>query len=956
MTPRPPRASRALAVTTAAVALAAGLQAPASAAPSDDGLAVARAIADEGVVLLENEQQPLPLAHDAQVAVFGSTQVAPFLGGGGSGGTVGAPGVGLLEAMRDEGFQLDEDLASRYTTWWEEGVDGGTPGKDQDYRPVTDTGGAFGEYGINSVARAEMPLSRDVAAEAAASADTAVVIIGRNGSEVWDPRVDDLELYPAEREMVDTVATAFDDVVVLFNTGVAMEMGFLDEYPSITAAAIIWAPGQIGMRSVADVLSGDVNPSGKLPHTIAYDTGDHPSTANFGDYVKPESQPGLDEYYVQYEEGVYVGYRYFETFDVPVQFPFGHGLSYTSFSREVLDVDRTDEDLSVATRVTNTGDVAGKEVVQVYVSAPDGELEHPTAELRGFGKTDLLAPGQSQVVTTTVDTYGLASWSEERGAYLLDAGTYTVRVGESVREADAAGSFTLDAPVVIDEDPTTGTALQSRFADAAARLTVLSKDDPAGTTPTPPATGTRTDFRVTPLGRGINGQGSGNPEGFLNAPGAMPALTGGDRIALAPGQEPAEIQLADVYADPTLMDAFLAQLTDPELVALHLQGGFKTLGVERLGIPRTLAQDGPAQVKAPPGSGGSNGTAFPVASMLAATWSTELAHRYGAAAGAEATALGLDAWYAPGANLHRNPQGGRNFEYYSEDPLLSAGMMADVVVGAGEQGVTAVVKHFALNEQETNRLGVETYVSERALRELYLKPFEYGVKAGALGMMAAFPRIGETWVGASSPLMQGVVRDEWGFDGFVVSDIAIGAYMNTVSASAAGTDLMLSVRPTYDSRGLADFSRALTEDPEATRAALEANAENVLTFVMTTPSFSTVLGTTENQQRPLDRGALPYASTTVLGADIDGLVDLREAFAAYQAEGAVTDPLARQVERQLATAERLVAQGREDQAVARLEIVARALANPPGRSTLTDEAAGRLGTGTTRVIEELRTA
>lgn len=816
---------------------------PAAAAPSDEGRVAAKAIADEGIVLLENEGAALPLRRQTRLSVFGSTQVAPCLGGGGSGSVVGECGVGLLSALRGEGFELNEPLASRYETWWGQGLDGSKPGKEQDYRPVADTGGAFDEFGINSVARAEMDVPADVLAQAAAFSDTAVVVIGRNGSEVHDPRPGDLKLYESERKMVDAVATRFAKVVVLFNTATALEMGFLEQYPSIKAAAAIWTPGQLGMLSVADMLSGDVNPSGKLPHSIAYRTEDHPSTVNVGDFVKPGSAAGLDKYYVQYEEGIYVGYRYFETLDVPVQFPFDHGLSYTSFDREVLDVDYGPSGLSVATRVTNTGKVPGKEVVQVYVEAPDGELEKPAKELRAFGKTDLLQPGASQIVTTTVDTYGLSSWSEARGAYLLDAGAYTVFSGISVQDVDVAGRFALPAPVVIAKDPTTGTPLQNRFAAAAEGLTVLSKRDRVGTAPTAPATGTRTVPNASPLGSGFNAVGSGNPPGFLNAPGAMPALAqDGSRVPLPQGQGKASIQLKDVYADPTRMDAFLAQFTDAELVAMQLQGGFKTLGIDRLGIPATRAQDGPAQVKAPAGSGQSNGTGFPAASMLAATWNVDLARRYGAAAGAKARAFGVDAWYAPGANTHRNPMGGRNFEYYSEDPLLGAGMMANVVVGAGEQGVTTVIKHFVGNEQETNRQGLENYVSERALREIYLKPFEYGVKAGSLGIMASFNRLGETWAGATPQLLDGVARGEWGFDGFVVSDIWISPYMNAVDASRAGTDLMLFCLPTYNPQGLADFSRALTQDHDATRAVLEANARHVLQFVLTTPAFSTVLG------------------------------------------------------------------------------------------------------------------
>lgn len=825
----------------------------ASAAPSDEGLAKAREIEAEGIVLVKNDDAGLPLAHGAKISVFGATQLnaANYLGGGGSGSISTANAVYLLPALRTQGFQLNEPLVNTYQTWW----DGG--GRNADYRPKDETP-TEGEYTSTAVAHAEMEVTDEMITGAKAFSDTAVIVIGRSGSEGLDLGTADIGLYPGEVAMIDKVAKSFNRVIVLFNICTTIEMGILEQYPSIKSAAIIWAPGEVGMTSVAQMLDGTVNPSGKLADTVAYSIFDHPSTANFGDIVKPQTAeeyvavtPGYygsgDKYYVQYEEDIYVGYRYFETPEFKalgkVQYEFGYGLSYTTFDVKLADFIANEETITVVAQVTNTGAVAGKEVVQAYYGAPDGELEKPGKELVAYGKTSLLAPGASQFVKLEFNTDEMASYSEARAAYILEAGNYNIYLGTSVKKVDLAGVYKLASMKINKYDAETGAEIKNLFPDAQGGITLLSKKNIEATYPTAPARGVRHVPGSGWSATGANAITSSNTGGRFTLPGVMPALVN-NTIQL--GTKPlAAIQLKEVYADPSKMDAFLAQFTDEELITMQANGGFKTIGIARLGIPATNSQDGPACVKAVSRSGQTNGTAFPIGTAVACTWNQQLAYDMGVIAGKEAAALNVHSWYAPGADAHRNPMGGRNFEYFSEDPMLGGTIMASMVMGAQSEGLTPTIKHYAINDQEANRCGVETYLSERAFREIYLKQFEYSIKIGGLGIMASFSRIGTTWCGASSALLNDLTRTEWGFKGFVLSDAWIGGYMSVIDATYGGCDTMLGFG-TNGYKTLPDFSAEFAANPTKIRAALEKCAENILNYVMTTRAFSTVLGSEEN--------------------------------------------------------------------------------------------------------------
>lgn len=822
---------------------------PVLANPTDEGLALAREIASEGIVLLKNENRGLPLKATEKVSIFGTSQIQPFYGGGGSGATSAANAITFLEALKKEGIQYNKSLVKVYQDWWDNG------GKDLDYRPSGDDVN-YDDYAAGTVARAEMPVTDEIISSAKEYSDTAIIMIGRAGSEGSDLQAGDLKLYPSEREMVDKVATSFEKVIVLFNTCNVQEMGWLEEYDSITSAAIIWAPGEQGMTAVAQMLNGTINPSGKLADTIAYKVEDHPSTVNFGDFALKEEdwnqkiaaniEAGVDGRYagqtfVNYAEDIYVGYRYFETFEVPVQYEFGYGLSYTDFDVDILSWAADEEQVTVKVKVKNTGDTyAGKEVVQVYYGAPDGDMEKPEKELAAFAKTDLLAPGESQEMTLTYDTADMASYSEKEAAWVLEKGTYDIYCGTSVKQVEKAGEYQIEEDIVNKYDSATGAEIKNLFTDCRGDFTLLSKNDKENTYPETPETGT--------------------PSGSYNVRAASAEKP--DFTEMEDGEEKAAVQLKDVYdtvlrntpadtdakkeAIETKWEEFLNQFTEEELVAFHNIGGFCTIGIERLGIPETFDSNGPSgiNIRGTNGRVQEYGTAFPVTAMLAATWNLELAEEFGRVCAKEANDMDMQIWYAPGMNMHRNPMGGRNFEYFSEDPIVTGTMASAITVGSQSEGVIVTLKHFALNDMDTNRAGVQVYASERAMREIYLKPFEIAIKEGhALGIMSAYSLIGETWTGSSKALLTDLIRTEWGFEGFVVSDAWAGnVFQPAVEAAYNGGDLMLG----FGYNPSTYFAELESENHDAFVDALKLSTRHVLTAVMKTKAFSDVIGNEGN--------------------------------------------------------------------------------------------------------------
>jgi len=785
----------------------------AGAAARENAAQVSEDISDEGIVLLKNDDGVLPLADDT-LNVFSFASFNLILGGGGSGGSNQSSAVPFYDALADQGISVNPELKATMEEAGAQTVTGGANGLLQIAGAMLG-GGDDGEPAPDY-------LTEDVMAQAAGYSGTALVVIGNDGVEGSDMTPEQLRLTDEQRELFDVVTGSFDDVVVVVNSGNQMELGFLDEYPQIRSAVWIGTPGPRGAVSLAKVLTGDVNPSGRLTDTYAYDVTSAPAVANVGDF----DYANVKRSYLDYEESIYVGYRYYETryagdeagYAQAVQLPFGHGLSYTTFAHEATAPRIDAETVSVDVTVTNTGAVAGKDVVQVYFSAPwtPGGIEKSAIELAGYDKTGMLQPGESETVTVTFDVRDMASWDTAgHGTYLLEAGTYQVSVRTDVHTPVAQFEHVVAEDVVYDTDAHTGAELTNRFADVEGDLTYLSRDDWEGTFPQAPEAGaTASDELLARMDPQIE-----------PAEGETPTYGADNGLVLA--------DLAGLDQDDPRWEEFLDQLTLDEQIDLFAKGAYRTHAVERLGIPAMDLLDGPAGLNSLFSS--LEAAAYPTQIVVASTWNDDLARALGESVGTEANAYGIEGWYAPGMNLHRTALGGRDFEYFSEDPHLSGMMSAAMVSGAESKGVLTFMKHFALNEQEVNaRTGVNVFVDEQALRELYLKPFEITVKeADPTGAMSSFINMGGVWAGAHEPLLQDVLRGEWGFEGVVSTDAVLGSWMDPGLAARYGNDLMLAMLPGSDKATRA----AVDQDPVGMGDALRDRVRTILHTTLQTTSF-----------------------------------------------------------------------------------------------------------------------
>lgn len=784
-------------------------------------------ILQEGITLVTNDGA-LPLAPSAKISVFGQDAVDPVYGGGGAGSLDTAEAVDLGDSFADAGLEVNPTL-------WDFYVEG--PGKD--YRKTTPDVYGEGEFAVNEVPQSAY--TDEVKASYADYADAAVIVVGRSGGESsdlsYEPDADGhtyLQLSAEERELFDAVTSEFSNVVVLLNSQNPVELGFLEDYP-VNATLWVGAFGQTGATAVGQVLTGEVNPSGALVDTYAYDSLSAPSIANLGSYSIDNSTVDRGDSYMVYGEGLYVGYRYYETryedvvlgsetadaYDYPsqVQFPFGHGLSYTTFEWSGYEVEETDEAFEVSVTVSNTGDTPGKDVVQVYLQSPytdydrENGIEKPAVELAGYAKTGQVAAGESETVTVSVSRELMRAYDAEgAGTYVVDAGDYYLSAGADAHAAlnnilaakgktttdgmDTDGDASLTSVTTVDDldtttystSPATGTEITNQFDDVDIRAydpeyTYLSRSDWTGTWPTTFEDGSWTA-----------------PDEMLAAL-EIPDVD--DPSVTAPAVDTVDEELGRLSAatligedhDSPYWDAIVSQASIEEMDELVRGGGYSTKLVDSLQLPGTVVKDGPAGISSTL-VGGEDGMGYPPAVVLASTWNDALSEKFGAAIGEDSLALGVTGWYAPSMNIHRSPYSGRNFEYYSEDALLSGRMGAATVVGAQSKGVLVFVKHFALNDQETNRIGGAIFADEQTVRSLYLAPFEMSVRdGGARGMMAAMNRIGGTWVGAHAGLMTDTLRDEWGFAGVVVTDQAsfsVFAYEDLRAGLSAGTDLWLN--------------------------------------------------------------------------------------------------------------------------------------------------------------------
>lgn len=801
-------------------------------------------LAEEGFVLLKNENAALPMNKGARISVFSKNSVNLSYGGSGSGGFDTSNNKDLYESLNDAGFVTNPALKSFY--------------ESSQSGPVRTANSSDLDNGDNQkIATAETPQSKytDAVKNSYADySDAALVVITRIGGEGFDlPRYQGdsegavsadshyLELDQNEIDLLTAVTDGtFKRVVVVFNTPSSFEATFLKDSAyaafadKIDAAVWIGFTGSNGITALGEILNGDVNPSGRLVDTWAADFTKNPSFVNFGTGCLPDTTDKYDGgmyYSVDYEEGIYVGYRYYETrgetdgedwYNANVVYPFGYGLSYTTFDWTVGDASASEIELgttiTVPVTVKNTGSVAGKDVVQLYASAPYtlGGIEKAHKVLVGFAKTKLLQPGESETVTVSFDPYSTASYdyrdanSNGFSGYELEAGEYTLYVSRNAHESEKAIALNLAADVQIGTDPTTDREVINRYTDSEDFLdsdwqldTMLSRADWEGTWPTPQTA--QQHAGTDRLYEEIRSEEHNNPTDFDSEEypwfGEEPTLPLRDLLpsAEAEGYEPV------VSYDDERWEELMMGCDEEEMIALINNGAYHTLAMESVGLPATIHGDGPSGFTCFMSKEQVNGTCQYVSEpVMASTWNIDLMNELGEAIGEEgtigdkATGQPYSSIYAPGVNIHRSPFGGRCSEYFSEDPFISGMMGAAEVQGIQSRGVLPTVKHFVANEQETHRSigGDLSWLSEQALREIYLKPFEYTVKLGETrGIMTSFNRIGTRWTGGDYRLLTEILRNEWGFNGLVICDFnTIPQYMIPRMMFYAGGSLDLATQ------------------------------------------------------------------------------------------------------------------------------------------------------------------
>lgn len=773
----------------------------------------------EGIVLMRNQDNVLPLESGKKISLFGSGSAKFVYSGLGSGAINTSKTTSLKDALEAEGFQVNPDLYSVYEK------SEARVGKEED--PST--------Y-LDSVADSVKEYN-----------DAAIVVISRNGAEAQDLTEDQLSLSDAEMSLVKYANDNFDDVIVMLNTANAIEMGWSDSqyFPNIKACMWVGYPGQEGITSIAKALTGEVNPSGRLVDTYAYDAMSAPATQIFeyGEWTNTNNEEnGPKNAYTVYGESIYIGYRYYETryedtvlgqgnastadseydYTKQVQYPFGYGISYTQFDYSDFSLTENGDNFTAQVTVTNSGDVAGKDVVEVYFQSPytdydrENLVEKSAVELCGFEKTGELAPGESETVSIDIPKETLRAYDYTNAkTYIVDDGTYYFAIGDDCHQAlnnilAAKGYTTADGMDADGDDSLVGTYEQKEFdnttyaKDAATGNEITNQFDYGNiqTYDDSYVYLTRNDWTGTwPTIYGEpNEKGRYNAEAteefvqlsqnniYQDDPDAeMPTTNSGDNINL--------ITMRGKDYDDEEWDAVLDCLTVDEMVEMVRLGGWQTMAIDSISKPMSSDQDGPAGISGELIMSDVDCMGYPNQELLAATWNKDLALEFGKCIGEDGLSVNVQGWYAPGAGTHRTPLGGRNFEYYSEDTYLAGSMCANEVAGAQSKGMYCYLKHLVLNDQEQRRYGISTFTTEQALRELYLTPFEMAVKdADCHGMMAAFNGIGGIWCGASKELITNVLGNEWGFHGIIVTDYASAndGYMFIDAGLQAGTDLWLN--------------------------------------------------------------------------------------------------------------------------------------------------------------------
>ena len=781
---------------------------------NEEAAEVAEEIMEDGIVLLKNESL-LPLNETKKLNIFGWESINPAYGGAGSGGINDLYDiVSLNQGLENAGFSINQELVDFYNNY----------GADNPEMSIQKQSWTLPEPPVDTY-------SDELIKSAKEYSDVAVVVLSRKAGEghndipmdvrkaAYDNNSDEYDDFPegehylqlsqTERDMVDMVCSNFDNVIVIYNGANQFELGFADEYPQIKS--VVWCPGtgNVGFNALGKVFSGEVNPSGKTPDTFIYDMTTAPwwnnaektEYTNLADMAVEGMNAGTAQVYApaftNYVEGIYVGYKYYETaaqegaidYDKTVQYPFGYGLSYTEFEQKMGELEEKDGQISVDVEVTNTGDVAGKDVVEVYYKPPytNGGIEKSSANLIEFAKTDLLQPGESQTVTVTFSIEDMASYDENNAkAYVLEKGDYVISINSDSHTVLDQKTYTADKDVVYkgeNKRASDDTAATNVFEDAKGDVTYLSRADHFANYEEATAAPASAELGE-PYASEYHLNSNFDKTTYLNDEDVMPT-TGADN-----GLTLADMRDAD-YDDPR-WEKLLDQLTVDEMANMIAMAGYQTAAMDSVGKVATLDFDGPAAINNNFTGVGSIG--FPIEVVVASTWNKELAQAWGECMGKISQEMGAEGWYAPGMNTHRTAFGARNYEYFSEDGVLAGNMGAKAVEGARKYGVYSYIKHFAL--YEGNAKMVSVWSNEQAIREIYLKPFEVSVKqGGANAVMVSWSFLGDKWTGESSNLMNTVLRDEWGFRGMALTDFFRNnghGFMNADAALANGVDAMLS--------------------------------------------------------------------------------------------------------------------------------------------------------------------
>lgn len=781
---------------------------------NEEAAEVAEEIMEDGIVLLKNESL-LPLNETKKLNIFGWESINPAYGGAGSGGINDLYDiVSLNQGLENAGFSINQELVDFYNNY----------GADNPEMSIQKQSWTLPEPPVDTY-------DDELIESAKEYSDVAVVVLSRKAGEghndipmdvkkaAYDNNSDEYDDFPegehylqlsqTERDMVDMVCSNFDNVIVIYNGANQFELGFADEYPQIKS--VVWCPGtgNVGFNALGKVFSGEVNPSGKTPDTFIYDMTTAPwwnnaekiEYTNLADMAVEGMNAGTAQVYApaftNYVEGIYVGYKYYETaaqegaidYDKTVQYPFGYGLSYTEFEQKMGELEEKDGQISVDVEVTNTGDAAGKDVVEVYYKPPytNGGIEKSSANLIEFAKTDLLQPGESQTVTVTFSIEDMASYDENNAkAYVLEKGDYVISINSDSHTVLDQKTYTADKDVVYkgeNKRASDDTAATNVFEDAKGDVTYLSRADHFANYEEATAAPASAELGE-PYVSEYHLNSNFDKTTYLNDEDVMPT-TGADN-----GLTLADMRDAD-YDDPR-WEKLLDQLTVDEMANMIAMAGYQTAAMDSVGKVATLDFDGPAAINNNFTGVGSIG--FPIEVVVASTWNKELAQAWGECMGKMSQEMGAEGWYAPGMNTHRTAFGARNYEYFSEDGVLAGNMGAKAVEGARKYGVYSYIKHFAL--YEGNAKMVSVWSNEQAIREIYLKPFEISVKqGGANAVMVSWSFLGDKWTGESSNLMNTVLRDEWGFRGMALTDFFRNnghGFMNADAALANGVDAMLS--------------------------------------------------------------------------------------------------------------------------------------------------------------------